>query len=255
MKQLLFDIAQFQQQLGEAMSNMRKFVDEGLKDLAEVTRDLPENTNITQEFLAKRGWFIPFRNFPMSRIKWIAECSKENKNIDEIDVYLQQYVTDLIPKIIEDSEKYFSDRFKILNESYKAHDEERYALSIPTLLSQADGIFREMFGKQFYTDKESERNNIAKRILLKLNQNGHKVTVASFSYLFMKQLHEESSLHYDFNKTKIFEKGEDVETLNRHEVLHGIAKKYDSKINSLKALSLIALLISTKKVLIRKGAV
>lgn len=48
--------------------------------------------------------------------------------------------------IFKDSEQYFEERFKILEEAFQAHEEERYELNIPTLLSQADGIFRDLFG-------------------------------------------------------------------------------------------------------------
>jgi len=250
-----FDPTQAVKIIKRAMSNMQEQMNQAAKNLAEVAKDLPENTNIAQEFLAKRGWFIPFRNLPLARIKWIAECVKEKRSYNQIDEYLTEYIENSIPGIIKDSEQYFDERFKILEEAFQAHKEERYALSIPTLLSQADGIFRDLFGKDFYKNDPDERNEISKRILKKLNQNEHRVTAASLSYVFIKQLHEESSLHEPYSETNIFEDGEDIETLNRHEVLHGIAKKYDTKINSTKAIGLIGLLVSAKRTLIKKGAV
>lgn len=249
-----FDPTQAAKIIKRAMENMQEQMNQAAKNLAEVAKDLPENTNIAQEFLAKRGWFIPFRNLPLARIKWIAECVKENRSYNQIDEYLTEYIENSMPGIIKDSEEYFDDRFKILEEAFKAHEEERYALSIPTLLSQADGIFRDLFGKDFFKNDPNERNEINKRILKKLNKNGHRVTAASLSYVFIKQLHEESSLHEPYSETKIFKDGEDIETLNRHEVLHGVAKKYDTKINSTKAIGLIGLLISAKRTLIKKGA-
>lgn len=142
------------------------------------------------------------------------------------------YVEDKLPEIITNCEELFPDRYRILKDSFNAHNEKRYCLSIPTLLAQADGIFKELFGKEFYTNDEKVRKRRAKVILSKLNQNGNKVHAASFTYLFLKQLEEESSLHAPYSETQIFSQGEDEGILNRHEVLHGIAKKYDTKLNS-----------------------
>lgn len=82
----------------------------------------------------------------------------------------------------------------------------------------------EIYLVYFYKNDPDERNEISKRILKKLNQKEHRVT-AALSYVFIKQLHEESSRHEPYSETNIFEDGEDIETLNRHEVLHSVAKK------------------------------
>ena len=236
------------------MANLQKNINEGFKALAEISKDLPEKTNIAQKFLAKRGWFIPFRNLPIAKINWIADCAREEESFEEIDNYLIEYIEGLTPKIKEQSKEYFEERFPILDEAFKAHEEKRYALSIPTFLSQADGIFRDLFGKDFFKNDPGERSDISQMILSRLNQGDYRVTAASLSYVFIKQLHEESTLHESFSKTKIFEDGENIETLNRHEVLHGVAKKYNTKINSTKAIGLIGLLITAKRTLIKRGA-
>ncbi|MEX2411697.1 MAG: hypothetical protein WD607_10090, partial [Candidatus Paceibacterota bacterium] len=192
---------------------------------------------------------------PISQINWIANLEESEDSIIQLDNYMMEFIEEQIHVIKSDIEFSYPERYGIIQDAIQAHNEQKYTLSIPTLLAQSDGMFRELFGKYFYKNNAKERVEIGKRIAKILNKSDYPITATSFTYLYINQLSEESSLHESFEESKIFEEGEDSDKMSRHAVLHGISINYGTKMNSLKAISLIGSLASIKKILKNRGAV
>ena len=236
-------------ELQNSTVELNKIFREAFKNLATLSKHLPQNTKVTLNKLTRRGWFVRLREMPISKINWIANLEEDEDSNTQLDNYMMKFIEEHIPLIKSDIEFSYRDRNEIIQEAIKAHNERKYMLSIPTLLSQSDGMFRELFGKYFYKNNAKERLEIGKRIAKILNNSDYPIAATSFTYLYINQLSEESSLHESFEESKIFEEGEDSKKMSRHAVLHGISMNYGSKMNSLKAISLVGSLASIKKIL------
>lgn len=233
----------------ESYSTLGERFAEHQKEIAEVIDRSPDDTRQAQAYLAKRSWFVSLGLVPLSKIGWIARLSEAGKH-DEVEDFIQDYVREIIPRVKETVSRLFPDRTSILMQAFEAHDADRFAVSIPTMLAQADGIFFEILDRLFYGNEESELEKTRRQILEKLREVGKEANSSSFAYLMVSQLHEESFLHRPFSEIANWrEGGLKDEPMNRHLILHGLATDYDTEPNSLRAIALLDLLCNTKEII------
>ena len=173
------------------------------------------------EQLAGRGWFFGPR-MPVSVISHLGRASEGTSNeVDEI-------VGQLVRCSLDDTEaaliESYPHRSHLFQESFRAHRECKYTLSIPVFLSQADGIFQEKHGEILFKTAATD-------------------VVSAFSSevrgsFFKAVLHPLTSKDLPLWKhTKLLE--ESFKGLNRHQVMHGMIVDYGTELNSLKAVSLL----------------
>ena len=164
--------------------------------------------------LCDLGWYIPnhfditnetinefYTNTPEQKSLYVKEFI--NKNIDTI-----------FEKIYSDNPK----RKEILEQAFEAHKNQKYALSVPVLLSQADGIFYERIGANFF---RSNSKNALKKKMEKLP-------------MYVQHFFDKSSINQSTPD------GSQVNFLNRHSVLHGADTLYHNLDYSLKSISFLS---------------
>ena len=113
----------------------------------------------------------------------------------------------------------------IVKDALAAHDEGRYALSIPVFLIQADGIGAGYFGMDSIY---SITNKSFERIKTKFNEQNDAFRVKYLSYLIGCL----TPLNASRNRRDRYSA-----PFNRHTVIHGESTDYPSAINSLKSIS------------------
>lgn len=235
-------------------SEHQQQIQETLQVVAQTFQKLPEDTRQAQEYLARRGWFISLRYLPLSRIGWIARHA-ERGNHDEIEEYILDHARVLVQSTSEKVEELYPHRSDILEQAIDAHESGKYAVSIPTMLAQADGMFFEITGKTFFSNEGDKLEDTRRRLLTALHEAGEDTTASTLAHLMVRQLHEESTMHENFDEAgREPMSSSDDGPLNRHYVLHGLTTDYDTEENSLRAVALVDLLCDTKDTLTQNDA-
>ncbi|WP_431078088.1 hypothetical protein [Pseudomonas siliginis] len=127
----------------------------------------------------------------------------------------------------------FPHRAFALNPAYGAHLRGEYALSIPVLLAQAEGILREITSSELFSARPSPIKDFAKkqRDLVTLDNNWLRFSDDAI----WAQL--SGDLPIGWSQKLRDENG--YTGFNRNTTLHGIDLHYATEINSLKAFSLL----------------
>ncbi len=179
-----------------------------------VMKEIQDKTPVSLKILANYGWYIPFNSIP-SEIFGYAQALRQGY-VDFVDDKLTEIFESDLKVIIRRLCKEFPDREKILLEAKEAHLKRRYFSSISLFLSTADGI---VDGKLFKADA-------LKRYFKRSGITGN---------IFNDFLTEKDAIKADFDR----DKGKFGSSFSRHGVLHGRDVEYGTRINSLKALSLL----------------
>jgi hypothetical protein len=179
--------------------------------------------------IASYGWFLDFQtelHLPRTLANYI-----KNNEIKELDTYLIKYYTDEFEEKINNLSKSHPKRLKIFNELKIAHDNEYFNLGIPLILSQIDGICYDYTKKLFFIKNKKNENNPY------LPEVSNELTVISGEFL-------KAFLSPFLHKTPISAREQDLESFptafNRHRILHGKDTDFGTKINFLKAFSLLS---------------
>jgi hypothetical protein len=190
---------------------------EALKKIAEAFEVVAEQLPPSLRTLASHGWYVSANSGITDSIKLAAEISKGN--INKVNKQLQEFYQADAKRIISHLRKTFPERKKLFDEALKAHQRKMYFASTSLFLSLADGLCN---GSLFIT---------------KNNKASLKKYLANKTYLedFLKVISEVSAID-----TAHYKKNSFPSNLNRHGVLHGLDFDYGTRLNSLKALSLLA---------------
>ena len=182
----------------------------------------PEELKTHWTTLAEYGWF-PDPSLLLGA-KLFAERIGNDTGVAE------QLLADLfrrkLPSIENELVELYPQRRHLLSEGFEAHRQEKYGLSILMFLAQADGIIYDQYSKGVFS--KPERKNLR----LGGFQEQPSDILASFLLLF-----DEDSL-------PIWATRKDRSSIfcgfNRHQVMHGESVDYNTKENSLKAVSLLS---------------
>ncbi len=207
--------------------SIRPMFDEMSKTLAQ----LPEDIRDVVPKLAKRGWYFSLEmDIPFLREVQIA--LNEN-DIQRVDAILQEQIQSQISNIASRAIQRFPNRQKIISAAIDAHTLGIFELSIPVILIQIDGMSKEELGVKFYASANGKPKTID--VIESLASGG-------FTDGFLLPLRESSGITAQ-------EKHRDnyPDSVNRHEILHGIDIAYPSLINSLKVLSLLDYFVTIVK--------
>ena len=179
--------------------------------------------------IADYGWYLDLQTGINLSVRLAREIN--DKDIEKVDNYLIEYYTTNANIIIEKLSTNHSNRSKIFDEIKIAFDNEYYSLAIPLILTQIDGICYDYTKKLFFIkNKKKEKNPFLPKVsneLIVFNNEFFKAFLAPF-----------------FNDAPIFTHENNLElfptAFNRHRVLHGIDVEFGTKINCLKAFSLLS---------------
>jgi hypothetical protein len=209
----------------DSAERQRKFIDDFARDnrlLAKFYAD-----TLRRE-LARRGWFIAGSLYP-HQFQPLARALK-NRAENQVEEFLKIHIRGLTSDVRESALTRWRDRDEILADAFDAHIAGKFTLSVPVFLAQADGISAELLGAYLFTNRDGSIKQAASRII---ESNFQKRPLAKS---FLGLLLEASGLKSDTRER------EELSTLNRHGVLHGLDCDYATEGNSLRGIALISFL-------------
>ena len=175
--------------------------------------------------IAGRGWYCDLVDISLSEVAELANQIEAGGG-DGADAVLIDYFERRLFKIEEDISTNYQHRSHITRPAFDAHHRGEYTLSIPALLAQADGICKEVIDQSLFRSQDRK----------------------PCTALYVSQLASDSCLAallsplteaLPISQTES-QRSENFDALNRHMVLHGESLDYGTKINSLKAISLLS---------------
>lgn len=205
----------------EQQRQMKEFAESFAQVFTFHFEHLPAVTQKAFRALAALGWYPPL-DLPLSSLHEVCSWFDAGK-IDGINESLSHY----IDQNIEESKRSFAKRFpkrsQIIGSALAAHTRKEYALSIPVLLAQADGICQDATGVQLYKGNPTD----LKAALVTAD-------ITPLRNAFLAPLLEPSPLIAPKRKRDTA-----PSLFNRHAILHGESTDYDTHLNSCRAVSLL----------------
>ena len=222
-KYTLPDIYQLMQPALEFQKSIQGLISPAFERLQESFRELPPRTQEAVLLLGAHGWYLDLE-MPLPGL-WELKKALSEGNVEEAEEALAEYFASRLDEIEGSIIERFPNRQKIIRAAFNAHRRQEYELSIPVLLAQTDGICKEVI-KQYFFIKQNNKPRTA----IYVEQVASDTYRAALLSPLAQKLPIGASKH---------ERPEDFTELNRHVVLHGESLDYGTKINSLKAISLI----------------
>jgi len=199
--------------------------DEQLRMLSEINESFKKISDVLTNYslmILEDGWFFDYSIPIDSNFQDIAKYDKVIFNL-----FMEKHFEDTIDKIEELTIKRFPKREKIIRKAIMCHKNGDYEVSIPVLIGQADGIFREMTSKEFYSKKSNIK---AENIIEEIKNDRFK----EFSLWILEPLKQNQLISANFKKSK-----DNPDFLHRNLILHGEDCEYATKRNGAKSLSLL----------------
>jgi hypothetical protein len=199
--------------------------DEIFKKLFEINESFKKISVKLTNFslmMLEDGWFFDY-SIPINF--HFHEIAKYEKVI--FNLYMEEHFENRINQIEELTIKRFPKREQIIRKAIKCHKIGDYEVSIPVLIGQADGIFREITSKEFYSKKNDVK---AENIIEEIKNDRFK----EFSIWVLEPLKQTQIISANFKESR------DIHNfLNRNSILHGEDTEYANKRNGAKSLSLL----------------
>ena len=171
--------------------------------------------------LVERGWYPDPRMAPIQLALLSSYSDSEPDAIEEImkEVFRERLDSIEAKLVVE-----YPKRAAILQEAFDAHREFKYNLSVPVLLTQADGIWHDRIDLNLFSgDLENAINALAVQVK---DANSREFVFALITPDWPLVLSKKN-------------RPDDFSGLNRHLVMHGEATDYGTEDNSLKAVAFI----------------
>lgn len=204
-------------------NQIENIVSPAFKDFLQSFRLLPEHTQAALMTLGKHGWFFDLK-MPL-RFLWELESALNEGEIEEAELALVEYFRENLSQIENRFSRKFPHRTKIISAALNAHKRGEYELAVPVFLAQTDGICYEVIKQHLFM-----RENKKPRTAIYVD------TIASNT--FRRAILSPLSNTLPISASK-YERDQDFDELNRHQILHGESLDYGTEINSLKAISLL----------------
>ena len=210
--------------------------------LAVAYEQFAESRQRAQAYLADRSWFLSHSVTHGELIQLVRMI--ENKD----DVIIEGVMCGIANRARDTAEqrlvRLFSNRARILKQAFEAHRQDRFALSVPVMLSQAEGIGLDIFARK-RVFRQRDASEIQRAINAKLSV--FQLSSDEIILTFVSQAYESN---------RIKQSSSDLEKLgylNRHAVLHGYDVRYATEQNSLRCILLLDFLADLHLVLYDEG--
>ena len=180
------------------------------ESIMESLKRLPEHVRKALIIFGEHGWYFDWgMQFPDI---WNWESAFTECRVDEAEEALSSYFESRLDEIEAYIIKKFNHRKEIISDAFEAHRARKYSLSIPVFFAQTDGICKEIFDRcLFYRGKKAFNAETVEQI-----------TNDTILAALLGPLDE---------RLPVVKK--------RHKVMHGESLSYGTRINGLKAISLI----------------
>lgn len=203
--------------------SLEGIISPAFEELQRSFRELPLKTQEALMLLGTHGWYLDLE-MPIPSL-WKLKRALEEGSVQDVEEALVQYFEERLDEIEASILGRFPNREKVIRAAFSAHRRCEYELSIPVFLSQTDGICKEVVNEHFFI-----KHNKKPRTAIYVEQ------IAADTYRAALLSPLAHSLPIGASER---ERGPGFTELNRHMVLHGESLDYGTKINSLKAISLI----------------
>lgn len=217
------DLSPFKKQIQQYQKSLSGIITPAFEELQRSFRELPPKIQEALLLLAQYGWYLDF-NMPLPSL-WDIKEAISSGEIDEVEEALIEYFESQLDEIEHFFSAQFPHRSHIIASAFKAHRNGDYFLSIPVLLAQTDGICKEVVDQYLFMKKDKKP-----RTAMYVEQ----IAADTYKAALLSPLAASTPIGASEH-----EREEGFNLLNRHMVLHGESLDYGSKINSLKAISLV----------------
>lgn len=214
----------FAEKFIEQFTESSRIFTDSITRLADGLQQVQEDNKNSLPILANIGWYIdpgmPF-DVPGKCARAIADGDVQQV-VEVLENYFRGQVDDIEKRLIAA----YPNRQQIFEDAFNAHREGKFNLSVPVLLTQADGIWFDTFRSTLFT-KHARRDAVG-TVLSDDDTN-------SFAEQYMEPLFLPSLPLWQ----TVSEEHDSFTDLNRHLVLHGIRVDYGTQQNSLKAIAFL----------------
>ncbi len=217
------DFSPYAKQIEQYQKTLSGIINPAFEEIQRSFLELPPRVQEALLLLAQHGWYLDF-NMPLPSL-WEIEKAISSGEIDEVEEALVEYFDSQLDEIEKSIAAQFPHRAHIISSAIKAHRSAEFYLSIPVLLAQTDGICKEVVGQYLFMKKDKKPKTAI-----------YVEQIAADTYKAALLSPLASSTPIGFSE---HEREEDFNHLNRHMVLHGESLDYGSRVNGLKALSLL----------------
>ena len=176
------------------------------------------------ETLSGHGWFLS-PDTPVEQLQVFADSFGENDGSGKKDA-ISSHFRKRIDSIESELSTSYPHRSQILHDAFEAHRAGKYTLSVPVFLSQADGIWRDQFHKNFFQKRK-------RKSTLQDCKNDPQLQYVATMLTLLEQSNNNPLWANESERDDLFD------ALNRHQVLHGESVDYATEQNSFKAISLL----------------
>ncbi|MGK0273608.1 MAG: hypothetical protein ACI88H_004290 [Cocleimonas sp.] len=203
------------------------FIHGAITEVSNYFDHLPAELQQNTINLTKRGWFVCFFDDELDDYH-----KKQNglvgKTPEEQDQFLETYFSSKLDDIEKTITQNIPERNNQLSQSFTAHRDEMYYLSIPTLLILAESLCRDLGNNTGLYDKKKQKP-MTRKLLNCL------IDIDPLEEVLFQPLREKTEI----TKTNNTPTDEDKSLFHRHLIIHGHSNSYGNKTNSLKAISLV----------------
>lgn len=219
----LTDLMLYTKQIKKYQNALSGLIYPAFEELRRSFRELPPKIQGALLVMAQHGWYLDL-NMPLPSL-WKIQKAISGGEINEVDKALVGYFESQLKEIEESFINHFPHRAHIIGSAIDAHRRGEYYLSIPVLLAQTDGICKEVVGQYLFVKKDKKPGTAmyVEQLAADIYQAALLSPLATNNPISASE-HERKT---GFN------------LLNRHMVMHGESLDYGSKVNSLKAISLV----------------
>lgn len=205
------------------------------RQMADAAREMPPRIRDTLLALGERGWYLD-GELGISEL-WDIEGWLSSGEAGGLDGFLVTHYESRLSEIEDDLVNAAPTREKILRSAFAAHRRGEYELSVPVLLTQADGICVDLTRRHLFI-KDQGVPEVARWVA--------ETSLDAFTNAVLRPLTQSLPIASSEKERERRMRAAGLENwveLNRHLVLHGESVDYGTQANSLKAISLINYLV------------
>ena len=217
------DLSIFTNHANDLQKAIQKSIIPTFDGLKNSFQELPNHIQEALLLLGENGWYLDLE-MSLPTLWHLKEILDEG-NLLKAENTLVEYFENRLSEIEKSILEKFPCRKHLLKAAFNAHRREEYCLSIPIFLAQTDGICKEAVGQCLFM-----KSNRKPQTAIYVDQIANDTFMAALLSPLAKTLPINASEN---------ERPRRFNGLNRHMVLHGESLDYGSKVNSLKAISLV----------------
>jgi hypothetical protein len=210
-------------QLAELQALILQSFGPALESIRRAARLLPTVTRDALMTLGNHGWYLD-PSLAM-QLLWELQSVLEQGDVENADRILCEYFEERLDAIEESLRQRFPHRAHLLSAAFDAHRRRQYELAIPVFLAQTDGICADLTSRYLFLrqDGKPETAHYVETVAADALQAAILSPLAEVLPIGMSRR----------------ERPDGFDALNRHMVMHGESLDYGTRLNSLKAISLL----------------